>query len=67
MKQELIEGEDFYFDEHGYMVLTESYHLQRGNCCGNGCRHCPFNYVNVPQARRKILLRSSEPGKENLK
>ena len=28
--------------ENGYVVFTEAYHLQRGNCCGSGCRHCPF-------------------------
>ncbi len=56
MKQELIEGEDFYFDENGYMVLTESYLLNRGTCCGNGCRHCPYNYINVPQSARSMLL-----------
>ncbi|MCG9881787.1 MAG: DUF5522 domain-containing protein [Bacteroidia bacterium] len=24
------------------MVFTEAFHLQRGYCCGNGCRHCPY-------------------------
>jgi hypothetical protein len=32
---------DFYF-ENGLMVLTETYLLRRGYCCGNGCRHCPY-------------------------
>lgn len=48
MKNNLIEGEDFYYTEQGFMVLTASYHLERGFCCGNGCRHCPYLYVNVP-------------------
>jgi len=56
MKQELIEGEDFYYNEEGLMVLTEKYHLERGYCCGNGCRHCPYNYENVPEPRRTELL-----------
>ena len=34
--------EDFYIDEIGLMVFTEIYHLKRGYCCGNGCRHCPY-------------------------
>ena len=34
----LIEGEDFYYNEVGYMVLTKKYHLQKGSCCGNGCQ-----------------------------
>lgn len=38
---------DFYYDEDGKMVLTEEYHKRRGTCCGNGCRHCPYQHVNV--------------------
>jgi hypothetical protein len=37
----LVEGEDYYLD-HGLMVLTARYHLRRGYCCDQGCRHCPF-------------------------
>ncbi|HLA94772.1 MAG TPA: SAM-dependent methyltransferase, partial [Pyrinomonadaceae bacterium] len=37
----LIEGIDFYFDD-GQMVLTEHFLKNRGYCCGNGCRHCPY-------------------------
>jgi hypothetical protein len=33
---------DFYFDLGGRMVFTAEYHLRRGYCCGNGCRHCPY-------------------------
>ncbi len=40
--------DDFYFDD-GLMVLTQRYHLKRGWCCGNGCRHCPFGYAAVPE------------------
>jgi hypothetical protein len=56
VKKNLLEGIDFYYDDQGYMVLTEEYHLERGSCCGNGCRHCPYNYVNVPEAQRTELL-----------
>ena len=52
----LIEGEDFYYNEQGYVVLTEKYHLKKGSCCGNGCRHCPYNYINVPEPKRSELL-----------
>jgi len=34
--------EDYYLDENGKMVFTAAYHLKRGACCGNGCRHCPY-------------------------
>lgn len=37
----LVEGEDYYFED-GLMVLTAKFLLERGYCCGNGCRHCPY-------------------------
>lgn len=55
MKKQLIEGIDFYYNEDGFVVLTEKYHLEKGVCCGNGCLHCPFDYVNVPEPRRHQL------------
>ncbi len=45
-------GEDDFYMENGKFVLTERYHLRRGFCCGNGCRHCPFNYDAVPEGTR---------------
>ena len=44
---EMLDPEDFYF-ENGLMVLTEQYLRKRGYCCGNACRHCPYDHVNVP-------------------
>lgn len=55
MKKTLIENIDFYY-ENGLMVLTEKFHKDRGHCCGNGCRHCPYNYEAVPEPRRTELL-----------
>ncbi len=52
----LIEGEDFYYNREGYVVLTEKYHLKKGSCCGNGCLHCPYDYLNVPEPQRKALI-----------
>ena len=40
--EKLEEGKDFYFNEQGFMVFTEAYHLARGYCCGSGCKHCPY-------------------------
>jgi len=34
---------DFYLDTDGRTVFTAAYHLKRGYCCGNGCRHCPYD------------------------
>ena len=42
----LIEGLD-YTVEGGAWVLSRWFHLKRGSCCGQGCRHCPFGHVNV--------------------
>ena len=33
---------DFYYNNDGRMVMTESYHINRGSCCGNKCLHCPY-------------------------
>ncbi|MHA6696282.1 DUF5522 domain-containing protein [Chryseobacterium sp. A301] len=38
------ENEDYYYNEQGYRVFTENYHLKRGFCCKNGCKHCPYGY-----------------------
>jgi hypothetical protein len=38
--QKILPG-DFYFD-NGLMVFTAAYHQRRGYCCGNSCRHCPY-------------------------
>ena len=36
-------GEDGYIDPvTGYFVMTAAYHLGRGTCCENDCRHCPY-------------------------
>jgi len=40
--KELIEGKDFYIDKDGNYVFMASYLLERGTCCGNGCKHCPY-------------------------
>jgi len=56
MKQPLVEGVDYYLNKQGLMVLTKKYHLDRGYCCGNGCRHCPYHYEAVPEPKRSLLL-----------
>jgi len=56
MQIKLVEGEDYYYNEDGLIVLTEKYHLERGYCCGNGCRHCPYDYEHVEEPRRAELV-----------
>jgi hypothetical protein len=43
----LQEGID-YSVEQGNYVFSAWYHLKRGSCCGNGCRHCPYPKQNAP-------------------
>lgn len=37
-----IENIDYYMEDGKY-IFTKWFHLKRGSCCGNGCRHCPYN------------------------
>lgn len=39
----LIEGIDYYV-ENGNYVFKAWFHLKRGVCCTNGCRHCPYGF-----------------------
>ena len=34
--------------------MTKLNHLARGKCCGSGCRHCPYNHVNVKDKASRI-------------
>jgi len=39
-----LDPTEFYLSVEGYIIYTEKYHLKRGYCCKNGCKHCPFGY-----------------------
>lgn len=42
-----------YIDpESGLFVMTSHYLRDRGYCCGNGCRHCPFPVEVQNKAKR---------------
>lgn len=56
MPRTLIPHIHYYLNEAGLMVFTERYHLERGYCCGSGCRHCPYNHVQV----KKNLMCSTD-------
>jgi hypothetical protein len=37
-------GEAGYIDpDSGLFVLTAAYLADRGTCCDQGCRHCPYD------------------------
>lgn len=46
----------YYFNDDGFVVFTAKYLLERGYCCGNGCRNCPYDYKAVPEPKRSQLL-----------
>ena len=50
------EDADFYILPDGRYVFTRQFLLKRGYCCGSGCRHCPYDYVNVPEPKKSMLL-----------
>ena len=44
MPKKLVEGIDYYYDEHNRWVWTEHYLKKRGYCCKSGCKHCPYGF-----------------------
>ena len=42
-----MKSNDYYLNENGKVVFTEEYHLRRGQCCGGGCKHCPFEPKHI--------------------
>lgn len=50
LKNNPVEGIDFYYDEINgtkYKVFTAKKLLDKGYCCGNFCRHCPYPKKNL--------------------
>lgn len=39
----LIKDIHFYIESDN-LVFTELYHITKGYCCKNGCRHCAYGY-----------------------
>jgi hypothetical protein len=38
---------NLYYFEGSRVVFTPEYHIERGYCCGNGCRHCPYEPKHI--------------------
>jgi len=51
----LVEGVDYYY-EKGLMVLTAKFLTDRGYCCGNICRNCPYSKDEQDAASKKKLF-----------
>eukprot|EP00796_Vickermania_ingenoplastis_P003889 gene3890-2760_t len=44
----VAKGEKTYIDpKTGFTVMTRVAHLEKRECCGSYCRHCPYNHCNV--------------------
>ena len=49
-QQALLQHSDTYVDPlSGYKVFTSTA-LRKRKCCGNACRHCPYQYQGVKNA-----------------
>lgn len=42
MEDRFVKDIHYYMDDTR-VVFTALYHIQRGYCCGNKCKHCPFD------------------------
>lgn len=55
-RRAVLAGQRGYVDPAtGYLVMTELAHRDRGSCCGNGCRHCPYAHAKVDPVARAAL------------
>lgn len=49
-------GQAGYLDPTtGLFVMTAAFLDERGWCCGNGCRHCPWPAEEQRRAGRKVV------------
>jgi len=53
------------------IIFTSLFHIQRGQCCGNGCRHCPYepkhkkgNVVVAKENIKFIIMKLKELEKQ---
>lgn len=49
-----IQQSDYYI-ENGKYVFTEVFHIKRGHCCGNSCRHCAY-YPKYQKGNTNIFI-----------
>ncbi len=55
MSKKLVQGEDFYINKQGLYVFTAKYLKERGYCCKNGCKHCPYGFVKESTEKKKSV------------
>ena len=55
MLDELIENTHYYKDGQ-LIIFTELFHLIRGNCCDNDCKHCPYDkHYKKPMLKNSVV------------
>jgi len=48
VKELVVKNErEYYLDDKGNFVFTEHYLKKRSECCGNGCKHCPYEPKHI--------------------
>lgn len=62
MSHQLEKYRDYYL-ENDRVIFTAEFHINRGNCCGNGCRHCPYE----PKHKRNTTTLQQEHDNRNIK
>jgi len=60
MSKNREEHEEYYIDAKGRWVFTALYHEKRGYCCGEACKHCPYDYESVPEPIKTRALQFRE-------
>ena len=55
------DDKELYYLENGKVVFTPEYHLQRGDCCGNKCRHCPYFPKHIKGNKNTKDVKESKP------
>lgn len=58
-----IEQGKHYYMEGERVIFTALFHIERGQCCGNGCRHCPYE----PKHKKGKVVLSEEFSRFNNK
>ena len=46
-KIDQLKKDEYYYSKDGYIIFTEKYHFNRGYCCNNNCKHCPYKKKNI--------------------
>ena len=49
--KDFIEGIHYYV-EGDRVIFMALFHIQRGSCCGNGCRHCPYDPKHIKNNKK---------------